>query len=67
MTENYIVFMEQPLKLELRKFHMLALLGKPFSGMFSWKPEENVRLAVVIISLFTLTMTLMHAGKVLCH
>ena len=42
LTENYIVFMEQPLKIELRKYHMLILLGKPFSGMLNWKPEENV-------------------------
>ena len=43
VTENYIVFMEQPLKIELRKYYILTLLGKPFSKMFSWNPDENVR------------------------
>ena len=43
LTENYIVFMEQPLKIELRKFPVLTLLGKPFSAMMNWNPSENVR------------------------
>ena len=44
LTENYIVFMEQPLKIELRKYLSLVLIGKPFSEMFSWNPKENVSL-----------------------
>ena len=44
LTENYIVFMEQPLKIELRKYLSLVLVGKPFSEMFSWNPKENVSL-----------------------
>ena len=43
MTENYIVFVEQPFKLELKKYPKLLLLGKPASEMFSWNSEENVR------------------------
>ena len=47
MTENYIVFVEQPFKLELKKYPKLLLLGKPNSGMFSWNSEENVRLFIL--------------------
>ena len=43
VTENYIVFMEQPLKIDLRKFYVLTLLGKPLDKMLTWKPSENVR------------------------
>jgi hypothetical protein len=43
MTENYIVFVEQPFKLELKRYPKLKLLGKPTTEMFSWNSEENVR------------------------
>ena len=43
MTENYIVFVEQPFKLELKRYPKLILMGKPTSEMFSWNSEENVR------------------------
>ena len=46
VTENYIVFMEQSLKIDLRKYYTLTLLGKPLDRMLNWKPDENVRLSV---------------------
>lgn len=42
-TENYIVFMEQPLKIDLRKFYILTLLGKPLDKMLKWNSDEDVR------------------------
>lgn len=42
LTENYIVFVEQPFKLELRQYPKMLLLGKPPNQMFSWNPEEDV-------------------------
>lgn len=42
MTENYIVFVEQPFKWELKRYPKLLLLGKPINQIFSWNPEENV-------------------------
>ena len=52
MTENYIVFVEQPFKLELKKYPKLLLLGKPISEMFSWNSEENVRYMALLLSCF---------------
>ena len=42
MTENYIVFVEQPFKLELRQYPKMLLLGKPPNKMFSWNSKEDV-------------------------
>ena len=69
LTESYIVFMEQPLKIDLRKYQMLILLGKPFSEMFNWNPKENVRFIIILLLMqFHDCMCVQYyAGKILCH
>ena len=42
MTENYIVFVEQPFKFELMRYPKLLLQRKPLKKIFSWNPKENV-------------------------
>lgn len=39
MSENYIVFIEQPIKLELLKFMLYRIAGKSFHKVMSWNPE----------------------------
>ncbi|XP_068167104.1 beta-carotene 15, 15-dioxygenase 2, like [Antennarius striatus] len=39
MSENYIVFIEQPIKLDVMKFMLYRLLGKGFSQVMTWAPE----------------------------
>lgn len=39
MSENYIVFIEQPIKLELLKFMLYRVVGKSFHKVMSWNPE----------------------------
>lgn len=39
MSENYIVFIEQPIKLDLLKFMLYRVAGKSFHKVMSWNPE----------------------------
>lgn len=39
MTENYIVFIEQPIKLDLLKFMLYKIQGKSFHKVMSWQPH----------------------------
>ncbi|KAI7813591.1 beta-carotene 15, partial [Triplophysa rosa] len=39
MSENYIVFIEQPIKLELLKFMLYRVAGKSFHKVMSWNPK----------------------------
>ena len=45
------MFVEQPFKLELKRYPKLLLQGKPTSEMFSWNFEENVRQSVLFLGL----------------
>ncbi|XP_067262136.1 beta-carotene 15, 15-dioxygenase 2, like [Chanodichthys erythropterus] len=38
MSENYIVFIEQPIKLDLLKFMLYRVAGKSFHKVMSWNP-----------------------------
>ncbi|KAM8812647.1 LOW QUALITY PROTEIN: carotenoid-cleaving dioxygenase, mitochondrial, partial [Rhynchonycteris naso] len=46
MTENYIVFIEQPLKMNLWKIFTSKIQGKVFRRI-SWEPQYNTRFHVV--------------------
>lgn len=39
MSENYIVFIEQPIKLDLLKFMLYRVAGKSFHNVMSWNPD----------------------------
>ncbi|KAM3868222.1 beta-carotene 15, 15-dioxygenase 2, like [Diretmus argenteus] len=39
MSENYIVFIEQPIKLNLLKFMLYRIQGKSFHKVMSWEPQ----------------------------
>ncbi|NXE70194.1 BCDO2 oxygenase, partial [Calcarius ornatus] len=47
MTENYIIFIEQPLKLDLVKIITSKLRGKPIYDGISWEPQHNTYFHVV--------------------
>ncbi|KAM3920985.1 carotenoid-cleaving dioxygenase, mitochondrial-like [Leptodactylus fuscus] len=47
MSENYIVFVEQPLRLNLLKILLKRIQGKPFSEIMSWEPEQNTVFHVI--------------------
>ncbi|XP_068097057.1 carotenoid-cleaving dioxygenase, mitochondrial-like [Hyperolius riggenbachi] len=47
MSENYVVFVEQPLRLNLIKLLINQLRGKSFSGIMSWEPELDTVFHVV--------------------
>lgn len=47
MSENYIVFIEQPIKLELLKFMLYRIAGKSFNKLMSWNPELETIFHVV--------------------
>lgn len=47
MTENYIIFVEQPLKLNLLKIITSKLRGKAISDGISWEPQHNTYFHVV--------------------
>ncbi|NWZ71181.1 BCDO2 oxygenase, partial [Acrocephalus arundinaceus] len=47
MTENYIIFIEQPLKLNLLKILSSKLCGKAISDGISWEPQHNTHFHVV--------------------
>lgn len=39
MSENYIVFIEQPIKLDLLKFMLYRIRGKSFHKVMTWEPQ----------------------------
>lgn len=39
MSENYIVFVEQPIKLDLLKFMLFKIQGKSFHKIMTWEPQ----------------------------
>lgn len=39
MSENYIVFIEQPIKLDLLKFMLYRIQGKSFHKVMTWEPK----------------------------
>lgn len=47
MTENYIIFVEQPLKMKLWKIITSKIRGKAFADGMSWEPQHNTRFHVV--------------------
>lgn len=47
MTENYIVFIEQPLKMNLLKIITSKLRGKTILDGISWEPQHNTYFRVV--------------------
>ncbi|KAM5245981.1 carotenoid-cleaving dioxygenase, mitochondrial [Ctenodactylus gundi] len=47
MTKNYIIFIEQPLKMKLWKIVTSKIRGKAFSDGISWEPQYNTRFHVV--------------------
>ncbi|KAM9299371.1 carotenoid-cleaving dioxygenase, mitochondrial-like [Gastrophryne carolinensis] len=47
MSENYVVFVEQPLRLNIMKILISQLRGKPFSGIISWEPKLNTVFHVI--------------------
>uniref|UniRef100_A0A8C0QC86 Carotenoid-cleaving dioxygenase, mitochondrial n=1 Tax=Canis lupus familiaris TaxID=9615 RepID=A0A8C0QC86_CANLF len=47
MTRNYIIFIEQPLKMNLWKIVTSRIRGKAFSDGISWEPQYNTRFHVV--------------------
>lgn len=56
MSENYIVFIEQPIKLDLLKFMLYKIQGKSFHKILSWQPHYG--------TVFHLVNR--HTGKVGC-
>ncbi|XP_038180060.1 beta,beta-carotene 9',10'-oxygenase isoform X2 [Arvicola amphibius] len=47
MTENFIIFIEQPLKMKLWKMVSSKIRGKAFADGISWEPQYNTRFHVV--------------------
>nr|XP_008259623.2 carotenoid-cleaving dioxygenase, mitochondrial isoform X1 [Oryctolagus cuniculus] len=47
MTRNYIIFIEQPLKMNLWKIVTSKIRGKAISDGISWEPQYNTRFHVV--------------------
>ncbi|XP_016060839.1 PREDICTED: beta,beta-carotene 9',10'-oxygenase isoform X2 [Miniopterus natalensis] len=47
MTENYIIFIEQPLKMNLWKILTCKIQGKAISDGISWEPQCTTRFHVV--------------------
>ncbi|XP_005808562.2 beta,beta-carotene 9',10'-oxygenase-like isoform X2 [Xiphophorus maculatus] len=39
MSENYIVFVEQPIKLNVLKFMLYKIMGQSFQKILSWEPQ----------------------------
>ncbi|XP_053181819.1 beta-carotene 15, 15-dioxygenase 2, like [Scomber japonicus] len=47
MSENYIVFIEQPIKLDLLKFMLYRIQGKSFHKVMTWEPQYETIFHVV--------------------
>ncbi|XP_030593065.1 beta,beta-carotene 9',10'-oxygenase-like [Archocentrus centrarchus] len=42
MSENYIVFVEQPIKIDLLKFMLYKIQGKSFHKVMTWEPQHGI-------------------------
>ncbi|XP_072011916.1 carotenoid-cleaving dioxygenase, mitochondrial-like [Engystomops pustulosus] len=47
MSENYVVFVEQPLRLNILKLLLNRIQGKSFSGIMKWEPDQNTVFHVI--------------------
>ncbi|XP_074832820.1 carotenoid-cleaving dioxygenase, mitochondrial [Carettochelys insculpta] len=47
MSENYVIFIEQPIKMDLRKIMTSMLLGKPIADGINWEPQYKTHFYVV--------------------
>ncbi|KAL7839286.1 hypothetical protein SRHO_G00259440 [Serrasalmus rhombeus] len=47
LSENYVIFIEQPIKLDLLKFMLHRVLGKSFHEVMSWEPQLETVFHVV--------------------
>lgn len=47
MTENYIIFIEQPLRMNLLKIITSKLRGKAIFDGITWEPQHNTHFHVV--------------------
>uniref|UniRef100_A0A8C7G9M7 Beta-carotene 15, 15-dioxygenase 2, like n=1 Tax=Oncorhynchus kisutch TaxID=8019 RepID=A0A8C7G9M7_ONCKI len=47
MSENYVVFIEQPIKLDLLKFMLFRIQGKSFDKVMTWEPQYDTIFHVV--------------------
>lgn len=47
MSENYVVFIEQPIKLDLLKFMLYRIQGKSFHKVMEWDPSLETIFHVV--------------------
>lgn len=47
MSENYVVFVEQPLRLNIMKLLINQIRGKSFAGIMSWEPKLNTVFHVI--------------------
>lgn len=47
MSENYIIFIEQPIKLNLMRIITSKFRGKPISEGINWEPQHSTRFHVV--------------------
>lgn len=56
MSENYIVFIEQPIKLNMLKFMLYRIQGKAFHKVMTWEPQYE--------TIFHLVNR--HTGQVCC-
>ncbi|AXQ73438.1 hypothetical protein AWY89_10840 [Pasteurella multocida subsp. multocida] len=64
--KNYIIFVEQPVKMKLWKIITSKIRGKPFADGISWEPQYNTRFHVVdkhtgqaeYLSIFIMKMSL---------
>lgn len=71
MTRNYIIFIEQPLKMNLWKIVTSRIRGKAFSDGISWEPQYNTRFHVVDkhtgqVEYFEYTKMIGHKGIFSC-
>ncbi|XP_028851224.1 beta-carotene 15, 15-dioxygenase 2, like isoform X2 [Denticeps clupeoides] len=47
MSENHVVFIEQPIKLDILRFMVNRIMGKSFQKIMSWQPGLDVTFHVV--------------------
>ncbi|KAG9261489.1 beta,beta-carotene 9',10'-oxygenase-like [Astyanax mexicanus] len=47
MSENYVIFIEQPIKLDLLKFMLYRVQGKSFHKVMSWEPQLDTVFHVI--------------------
>uniref|UniRef100_A0A8D0KMX0 Carotenoid-cleaving dioxygenase, mitochondrial n=1 Tax=Salvator merianae TaxID=96440 RepID=A0A8D0KMX0_SALMN len=47
MSENYVIFTEQPFRINMWKLITANCFGKPFYDAFSWEPQYKTRFHVV--------------------